>query len=116
MKLRATTLAMTVLLVALTFALTACGRNNDQNEDGELTIVNVNEVVRSVFYAPFYAAIELGFFADEGLEIALETGQGADRSMVALISGDADIGLMGTEAAIGWCQYRTKHFYVKFVL
>jgi len=85
------------LLVGL--VMVACGGSNGQ-DDGELRVVNVNEVVRSVFYAPFYAAIEQGFFADEGLEIALETGQGADRSMVALISGDADIGLMGTEAAI----------------
>ena len=87
------------MVLVFTLALIACGRRDDESEDG-LTIINVNEVVRSVFYAPFYAAIELGFFADEGLEIALETGQGADRSMVALISGDADIGLMGTEAAI----------------
>jgi len=83
--------------VVATFALIGC---NSQDNEGDLTTVRVNEVVRSVFYAPQYVAIELGFFADEGLEIILETGQGADRSMVALISGDADIGLMGTEAAI----------------
>ncbi|MCL2753369.1 MAG: ABC transporter substrate-binding protein [Defluviitaleaceae bacterium] len=87
------------MALVMVFVLAACGSSDNQNEDG-LIIVNVNEVVRSVFYAPFYAAVELGFFEDEGLEIVLETGQGADRSMVALISGDADIGLMGTEAAI----------------
>ena len=85
------------LAVIATFVLIGC---NNQNKEGDYTIVRVNEVVRSVFYAPQYVAIELGFFADEGLEIVLETGQGADRSMIALISGDADIGLMGTEAAI----------------
>ncbi|MCL2855197.1 MAG: ABC transporter substrate-binding protein [Defluviitaleaceae bacterium] len=79
-----------------TIALAACG----SSEESDLTVVRVNEVVRSVFYAPQYVAIELGFFADEGLEVVLETGQGADRSMIALIAGDADIGLMGTEAAI----------------
>ncbi|MDR2167185.1 MAG: ABC transporter substrate-binding protein [Clostridiales bacterium] len=87
-----------IALIAACFVLAACGSRNDA-EDG-LTVVNLNEVVRSVFYAPLYAAIEMGFFADEGIEIALETGQGADRSMVALIAGEADIGLMGTEAAI----------------
>ncbi|MCL2235126.1 MAG: ABC transporter substrate-binding protein [Defluviitaleaceae bacterium] len=89
-------LGLTAAVVA-TFVLIGC---NTQSDNNYLTTVRVNEVVRSVFYAPQYVAIELGFFADEGLEIILETGQGADRSMVALISGDADIGLMGTEAAI----------------
>ena len=86
-------------LLALAPLLFAAGCGEAAQNDGN-TVVNLNEVVRSAFYAPLYAAIELGFFADEGLEIVLETGQGADRSMVALISGDADIGLMGTEAAI----------------
>ncbi|MCL2397873.1 MAG: ABC transporter substrate-binding protein [Defluviitaleaceae bacterium] len=95
---RATKLTMLAFLLSI-FALAACARAEDDAAEG-LTVVNVNEVVRSVFYAPQYVAIELGFFADEGLEIVLETGQGADRSMVALISGEADIGLMGTEAAI----------------
>jgi len=78
----------------------ACGAGAGADGDDGLVTVNLNEVVRSAFYAPLYVAIEQGFFADEGIEIVLETGQGADRSMVALISGDADIGLMGTEAAI----------------
>jgi NitT/TauT family transport system substrate-binding protein len=88
-----------MFLAAALLMLAACANRGDDNQN-DLTVVNLNEVVRSVFYAPLYAAIELGFFADEGLEIALETGQGADRSMVALIAGEADIGLMGTEAAI----------------
>ncbi|MCL2168395.1 MAG: ABC transporter substrate-binding protein [Defluviitaleaceae bacterium] len=91
--------ALFAIIMAAALALTACNRDDTYDENG-LTIVNLNEVVRSVFYAPQYVAIELGFFADEGIEIVLETGQGADRSMVALIAGEADIGLMGTEAAI----------------
>ncbi|HOA81546.1 MAG TPA: ABC transporter substrate-binding protein [Defluviitaleaceae bacterium] len=66
----------------------------------ELTVVRLNEVVHSVFYAPQYVAIEKGFFEEEGLKIELTSGWGADKSMTALISGDADIGMMGTEAAI----------------
>lgn len=86
-----------VFLLFFSFALVACTQAGDKSE---LTLVRLNEVVRSVFYAPLYAAIELGFFEEEGLEIELQTGNGADRSMIALISGSADIGLMGTEAAI----------------
>jgi len=60
----------------------------------------LNEVTHSVFYAPMYAAISLGYFEEEGLEIELVNGGGADKSMTALLSGQADIGLMGPEAAI----------------
>lgn len=66
----------------------------------EKTLVRVNEVTHSIFYAPMYAAIEKGFFADEGLEIELTNGGGADKSMTAVLSGSADIGLMGPEAAL----------------
>ena len=60
----------------------------------------LNEVTHSVFYAPLYAAISLGYFKDEGLEVELVNGGGADKSMTALLTGQADIGLMGPEAAI----------------
>jgi NitT/TauT family transport system substrate-binding protein len=62
--------------------------------------VRYNEVVRSILYTPAYAAIAKGFFQDVGIEVALETGQGGDKSMAALISGRAGIGLMGPESAI----------------
>ena len=62
--------------------------------------VTLNEVAHSVFYAPQYAAIELGYFEDEGIDLELVCGFGADKTMTALLSGDADIGFMGSEASI----------------
>jgi NitT/TauT family transport system substrate-binding protein len=62
--------------------------------------IRYNEVVRSVLYTPAYVAIVKGYLADLGIEITLTTGQGADKSMAALLSNDADIALMGPEAAI----------------
>ena len=62
--------------------------------------VTVSEVARSVFYAPQYAAVELGFFEDEGLEIELTTGQGADKVMTAVVAGQVDIGLAGPESVV----------------
>lgn len=62
--------------------------------------LTLNEVTHSVFYAPLYAAISLGYFKEEGIELELVNGGGADKSMTALLSGQADIGLMGPEAAI----------------
>ena len=66
---------------------------------GTLTKVTLNEVAHSIFYAPQYAAIELGYFADEGIDLTLVNGGGADKVMTALISGDADIGFMGQRRA-----------------
>ena len=58
------------------------------------------EVTHSLFYTPQYVAIGLGFFEEEGLEIELIDGKGADKVMAALLSKDADIGFMGPEASI----------------
>ncbi len=62
--------------------------------------ISVNEVTRSVFYAPQYVAISQGFFAEEGLEIELTTGQGADKVMTAVLANQSDIGFAGPEASI----------------
>ncbi|MBQ7884536.1 MAG: ABC transporter substrate-binding protein [Clostridia bacterium] len=80
-------------VVSLTFA--GCGASG-----GDITILKVNEVTHSIFYAPFYVAMNNGYFADEKIEIELTNGGGADASMSAILSGDAHIGLMGPEAAI----------------
>ena len=65
-----------------------------------LETVRLSEVVRSVFYAPQYVALEEGFFADEGLAIELSTAWGAHNGMAALVSGSVDIGFFGPEATI----------------
>jgi NitT/TauT family transport system substrate-binding protein len=65
-----------------------------------LVKIRYNEVVRSILYAPAYVAITKGFFEDAGFDVAMVTANGGDKSMAALISGAADIALMGPEAAI----------------
>ena len=69
-------------------------------EDSGLTEITLSEVAHSIFYAPQYAAIELGYFKDEGIDLTLVNAGGADKVMTSLISGDADIGFMGSEASI----------------
>jgi len=76
-------------------------RNTNENSgEPELTTITVNEVTRSVFYAPQYVAIALGYFEENGLEIDLSTGQGADNVMTAVLAGQSDIGFAGPEASI----------------
>lgn len=82
------------LLFCMTCLLCSC------KKDSELTTVRLNEVAHSIFYAPQYAAIELGYFEDEGIRLDLTNGAGADKTMTALLSGEADIGFMGSEASI----------------
>lgn len=78
--------------------LTGCSTGNDKSK--ELDKVTIAEVTHSVFYAPQYAAITKGFFEEEGIKIDTINTQGADKTMAALISGEADVGLMGPEASI----------------
>lgn len=70
------------------------------DQQKELTKVTLNEVAHSIFYAPMYVAIEEGYFEEEGIELDLVCGFGADKTMTAVISGEADIGFMGSEASI----------------
>lgn len=65
-----------------------------------LTPITLNEVAHSIFYAPLYVAIEEGYFEAEGIDLTLVTGFGADKTMTALLSGDAQIGFMGPETTV----------------
>lgn len=71
-----------------------------KNGEKSLKKIKVSEVTHSLFYAPQYAAINLGFFAEEGLEIDLYNGEGADKVMTAVLSGDMDIGFCGPESSV----------------
>lgn len=78
------------------------------------TKVTLNEVAHSIFYAPMYAAFENGYFEEEGLDVTLVTGFGADKTMTALLSGEADIGFMGPESTIYTYQGGMEDYAVNF--
>lgn len=92
--------AAILAVLSLTVIICLGGCDKDTDEDDSLTEITLNEVAHSIFYAPQYVAIENGYFEDEGLKINLVNGGGADNVMTSLISGDADIGFMGSEASI----------------
>lgn len=85
---------ISLLIVAIILFATGCTNKSDK------TVIRVNEVTHSVFYAPFYVAVEGGFFEEEGLKISLTNGGGSDASMTALLSGNCDIALLGPETGI----------------
>ena len=86
------------LTAALTFGMLAgCGQMKDLSDGGEkkeLQKVTLNEVAHSIFYAPMYVAIEEGYFREEGIDLTLVTGFGADKTVTAVLAGEADIGFM----------------------
>ena len=94
-------------------ALTGCSKSSGSASSGNTSLV-LNEVAHSIFYAPQYAAIELGYFEDEGIDLTLVNGAGADKVMTALISGDAQIGFMGSEASIYVYQEGSQDYAVNF--
>ena len=105
-----------VLTAALTAGLLAgCGApGGNAGGDGKLTEVTLNEVAHSIFYAPMYVAIEEGYFKEEGLDVTLVTGFGADKTMTAVLAGDADIGFMGSESTIYTYAGGTDDYVVNF--
>lgn len=78
--------------LAIPFAVAGC--------NGGKNVIKINEVTHSVFYAPLYLADSLGYFEEEGFEVELTNGGGADKTMAAVLSGGADIGFCGPEAVI----------------
>ena len=93
------------IIIILIIAVVAVGITtsillNKKTDTEELQTIRVNEVTRSVFYAPQYVAISQGYFEEEGLNIELTTGQGADKVMTAVLAGQSDIGFAGPEASI----------------
>ena len=83
-------------------------------DDNSLEKIKVAEVAHSVFYAPQYVAIELGYFEEEGLDIELINANGADKVTASLLSGDVQIGLQGPEPTIYLYKNKSNDYLVNF--
>ena len=89
-----------ILVIVIGVVFGASKLINIKDKDSKLTSITVAEVAHSVFYAPQYLALALGYFEEEGLNVEINLANGADAVMAAILSGDADIGFCGTEATI----------------
>lgn len=87
-------LLLSVALLGFSLVLSGCGQQTT------LTKVKLSEVTHSIFYAPQYVALNQGFFKEEGLDVELMNGQGADKVMTAVLTDQADIGFAGPEASV----------------
>lgn len=106
--------------VLSTSLLAGCSDSSKENvstkpaSEKELTPVTLNEVAHSIFYAPMYVAVEKGYFSDTGIDLKLVTGFGADKTMTAVLSNQADIGFMGSESSIYTYNEGAKDYVVNF--
>ena len=108
---RCLTMLLCITAVLSVSMLTGCSaKKNSQN----LTKLTLNEVAHSIFYAPMYVAIEEGYFEQEGIDLTLVTGFGADKTMTAVLSGEADIGFMGPEATVYTYNEGAQDYVVNF--
>ena len=109
-------LILTVLLVSGTLA--GCGKKDagvsSPGSGSSAKEVTLNEVAHSIFYAPMYVAIEEGYFKEEGIDLTLVTGFGADKTMTAVLTDEADIGFMGSESTIYTYAGDTQDYVVNF--
>ena len=99
-----------ILLIAvmLCMVLSACGK------DDKATKVQLTEVAHSIFYAPMYVAMEEGYFEEEGIDLTLVNGLGADKTMTAVLSGESEIGFMGSEASVYVYNEGAEDYVVNF--
>lgn len=121
MKKRTLAVLLTALFVVL--MLPACTAEKEKETTGntkaagaekETIDITLNEVAHSIFYAPMYVAIEEGYFEEEGINLDLVCGFGADKVMTAVLSGEADIGFMGSESSIYTYNEGANDYVVNF--
>lgn len=104
-----------VTIALLMILCTFCGCKMEKPAaEAALTPVTLNEVAHSIFYAPQYVAIEEGYFEEAGIDLTLVTGFGADKVMTALVSDEAQIGFMGSEASVYVYLEGSKDYAVNF--
>lgn len=108
-------MALTMVLCMAAALFTGCGDKTGTSAKADgLTPVTLNEVAHSIFYAPMYVAIEEGYFKEEGIDLTLVTGFGADKTMTAVLTGEADIGFMGSESTVYTYVGGTEDYVVNF--
>ena len=93
-------IGVVILIIVVTIIGVVTIKNSKNDTNDNITLIKMNEVTRSVFYAPQYVAISNGYFKEYGIEINLTTGQGADAVMTSVLSGESEIGFAGPEASI----------------
>ena len=105
-------LSMILVIITVGIGVFLAFSNNSKNE--KLKKVKVAEVAHTIFYAPWYVAIEKGYFKNEGLDVEVMLTPGADKVTSAVLSKDVDIGFCGSEASIYVYNSKNKDYIISF--
>ena len=89
-----------IVIIVIIFLIGLLLFINKNEEKDNLTKVTVAEVTHSAFYAPWYVAIEKGYFKDNGIDVDVILTSGANNVVAAVLSNDVEIGFCGPEATI----------------
>ena len=111
MKNRIIIIVSFILIIGISLSL-LIGFDNDK--DAKLETIRLAEVTHSLFYTPLYAAIENGYFEEEGIELELILTSGADKVSAAVLSNTVEIGFAGPESAIYVYENGENDFLVSF--
>ena len=102
-----------LFVIVLTIFLTGC-QFTKKKEESKLKNIKVAEVTHSIFYTPLYVADALGYFKDNGLDVEILLTSGANNVAAAVISGDVQIGLCGSEQTIYIYNEGAEDYLVNF--
>lgn len=105
---------MLLCITAILGASMLSGCSSNTKEKDKSVKLTLNEVAHSIFYAPMYVAIQEGYFEEEGIDLTLVTGFGADKTMTAVLSGEAEIGFMGPETTVYTYNEGAQDYVVNF--
>lgn len=100
MKNKFSKIKLLVILACFAVILPFCLKLKYQKKEPETLKIRLNEVTHSIFYAPQYVALQLGYFKNEGLDIELLNAEGSDKTMMAILSAQTDIGLLGASSVM----------------
>ena len=113
MKTKIITLLL-IFLVAIGLFFFINKKNDKKEVKKDIKTVKVAEVAHTIFYAPAYVAIKNGYFKENNINIDLTLTAGADKVTAAVLSGDVDIGVCGSEATIYVYNSGEKDYLVNF--
>lgn len=92
------TLITIIIGLVLIFLTLVVYISKDDKKEVKENKIKVAEVTHSVFYAPWYVALENKYFDNLDIEVILTSG--ANNVAAAVLSGDVEIGFCGPEATI----------------
>lgn len=99
-------------ILALLTVLVYVFNKEPKIEDDNVTHIKVAEVTHSVFYAPWYVALQNKYFKDLDIEVILTSG--ANNVAASVLSGSVDIGFCGPEATIYVYNEQSKDYIKSF--